>query len=295
MWELEDFTPPVPTSEDSICENYFVENVSRNSFGRYEVALPFKADPTQLGDSFALSQTRLFSLEKRLEKNLELRNTYYLQHNQFSFIPKFISKTLEMLDFRHNSIREITNDNFDNLPALQEIILENNKLQFVDANIFLKLPKLERLYLYTNLWECSCKSVRLFRDLAKIVRTESELECDIGKDERIIADAGGITQEFVNMCPAEKKLEHLIEANNGVLKGSSSSLLRCWRGYFFGSPVIFVGYQVFVPDWPFGFHPSGFRLFSSSYVEVFPQHSGCPVILLSPADCTALGTTSATS
>ncbi|KAJ8967169.1 hypothetical protein NQ314_003058 [Rhamnusium bicolor] len=86
MWELEDFTPPVPTSEDSICENYFVENVSRNSFGRYEVALPFKADPTHLGDSFALSQTRLFSLEKRLEKNVELRNTYFFENSTVDIV-----------------------------------------------------------------------------------------------------------------------------------------------------------------------------------------------------------------
>ncbi|KAJ8964354.1 hypothetical protein NQ314_004965 [Rhamnusium bicolor] len=86
MWELEDFTPSVPTFEDSICENYFVENVSRNSFGRYEVALPFKADPTYLGDSFALSQTRLFSLEKRLEKNLELRNTYFFENSTVDIV-----------------------------------------------------------------------------------------------------------------------------------------------------------------------------------------------------------------
>lgn len=110
MWELEDFTPPVPTSEDSICENVFIENVSRNSFGRYTVALPFKDDPTHLGDSFALSQTRLFSLEKRLEKNLELRNTYcsiiqdYLDQGHMSLVPKSEINVLPCYYIPHHCI-----------------------------------------------------------------------------------------------------------------------------------------------------------------------------------------------
>ncbi|KAJ8967669.1 hypothetical protein NQ314_002707 [Rhamnusium bicolor] len=94
MWELEDFTPPVPTSEDSICENYFVENVSRNSFGRYEVALPFKADPTHLGDSFALSQTRLPDIKNAVTVHTQLVKLF--ENGGFQMV-KWMSNSNELL------------------------------------------------------------------------------------------------------------------------------------------------------------------------------------------------------
>ncbi|KAJ8937779.1 hypothetical protein NQ314_011721 [Rhamnusium bicolor] len=94
MWELEDFTPPVPTSEDSICENYFVENVSRNSFGRYEVALPFKADPTHLGDSFALSQTRLPDIKNAVTIHTQLVKLF--ENGGFQMV-KWMSNSNELL------------------------------------------------------------------------------------------------------------------------------------------------------------------------------------------------------
>ncbi|KAJ8929665.1 hypothetical protein NQ314_017628 [Rhamnusium bicolor] len=94
MWELEDFTPPVPTSEDSICENYFVENVSRNSFGRYEVALPFKADPTHLGDSFVLSQTRLPDIKNAVTIHTQLVKLF--ENGGFQMV-KWMSNSNELL------------------------------------------------------------------------------------------------------------------------------------------------------------------------------------------------------
>lgn len=76
MWQLEDYSPPVPMKEDAICENLFQSSVCRDSNGRYTVALPFKDDPSKLGSSHLLAEKRLFSLERRLEKSPNLREIY---------------------------------------------------------------------------------------------------------------------------------------------------------------------------------------------------------------------------
>lgn len=76
MWEIEDFSSPVMTNEDDICENIFCKKFSRQPDGRYLVPLPFKEEPSVLGESFTLAKNRLLTLEKRLEKYPELRLNY---------------------------------------------------------------------------------------------------------------------------------------------------------------------------------------------------------------------------
>lgn len=93
MFEIEDYTDHPASSEDEICENLFVGSVSRDNTGRYTVGLPFKDDPSQIGNSFDIAQKRLFSLERRLENSPNLRLIYsdilqdYLKQGHMSLVP----------------------------------------------------------------------------------------------------------------------------------------------------------------------------------------------------------------
>lgn len=70
-------TTPTRKEEDPICESFFIQTVKRNpDTGRYAVALPFSDDPAKLGNSYTYAQNRLFSLEKRLHRNPDLKVVY---------------------------------------------------------------------------------------------------------------------------------------------------------------------------------------------------------------------------
>ena len=57
------------------CENHFNDNTIRNSEGRFVVWLPFKAD-SALGALKNLALQRFIALEKRLAKQVTLKNQY---------------------------------------------------------------------------------------------------------------------------------------------------------------------------------------------------------------------------
>ncbi|KAJ8961944.1 hypothetical protein NQ317_001038 [Molorchus minor] len=86
------FCPPIKTHEDNLCETLYLESVSRDNSGRYTVALPFKDDPSLLGNSLDLARSRLISLEKRLANSPGAREIYssiiqdYLDQGHMSLV-----------------------------------------------------------------------------------------------------------------------------------------------------------------------------------------------------------------
>ncbi|XP_058983187.1 uncharacterized protein LOC131804373 [Musca domestica] len=62
--------------EQKVCEDHFVKNASVQSDGRLMVRLPFKGDPNLLGDSRDIALRRFFSIERKLNKNPELKEDY---------------------------------------------------------------------------------------------------------------------------------------------------------------------------------------------------------------------------
>ncbi|XP_058982310.1 uncharacterized protein LOC131804053 [Musca domestica] len=62
--------------EQKVCEDHFVKNVSVQSDGRLMVRLAFKGDPNVLGDSRDIALRRFFSIERKLNKNPELKEDY---------------------------------------------------------------------------------------------------------------------------------------------------------------------------------------------------------------------------
>ena len=64
------------TQEERECEEHFKKNYRRNADGRFEVALPFKDNVGELGDSEDTAIKRFYSLERRLQRDDKLREMY---------------------------------------------------------------------------------------------------------------------------------------------------------------------------------------------------------------------------
>lgn len=80
FWEIED--AEVTENSNSLspaeqeCENHFISHTTRDSTGRFIVALPFKQNRPQLGNSFACALRQLRSLKQRFQNDSKLRTEY---------------------------------------------------------------------------------------------------------------------------------------------------------------------------------------------------------------------------
>nr|CAI5826090.1 unnamed protein product [Callosobruchus analis] len=77
FWEIEKVSKrQLLQPEELECEKFFSSSVTRDASGKFVVALPFRCSPKTLGESKFLAQSRLFSLEQRLNKDQNLRIEY---------------------------------------------------------------------------------------------------------------------------------------------------------------------------------------------------------------------------
>ncbi|XP_017879465.1 uncharacterized protein LOC108624580 [Ceratina calcarata] len=77
FWEVEEGPRDQHLSaEERECEDHFAKTVRRDKSGRYTVALPFNEKKDNLGESQSRALNRLFSLERKLERNPELKEQY---------------------------------------------------------------------------------------------------------------------------------------------------------------------------------------------------------------------------
>ncbi|XP_018314293.1 uncharacterized protein, partial [Mycetomoellerius zeteki] len=78
FWHLEEVNQTNSHSKEEIeCEEHFVSTHSRNEEGRFITQLPFKDSTQKLGESYGIAERRLRSLERKLEKDLELKQRYH--------------------------------------------------------------------------------------------------------------------------------------------------------------------------------------------------------------------------
>ena len=78
FWEIEEGPQIRRLSEsDAACEEHFRLHTTRNSEGRYVVALPFNNKKRQLGESRTQAVKRLLSLERKLQRDPDLRQQYH--------------------------------------------------------------------------------------------------------------------------------------------------------------------------------------------------------------------------
>ncbi|XP_045769755.1 uncharacterized protein LOC123870473 [Maniola jurtina] len=79
FFELEDVPSPKSnflSTEEQECEDIYKKTTERDSHGRYIVALPFKSDPSVLGNASLNAEKRFNYLERKLEKSPSLRDAY---------------------------------------------------------------------------------------------------------------------------------------------------------------------------------------------------------------------------
>lgn len=79
FWETESHDTPVNTmsKEEHECETHFRDNTKRNANGQFVVRLPLREEPTKLlGESREMARKRFLSLERKLDKNGELKASY---------------------------------------------------------------------------------------------------------------------------------------------------------------------------------------------------------------------------
>ena len=75
FWELEEPTVKDDNKTDE-CEQHFRDTTRQDSTGRYIVSVPFKENLRNLGNSREQAQNRRLALERKLDKNLTLREQY---------------------------------------------------------------------------------------------------------------------------------------------------------------------------------------------------------------------------
>ncbi|XP_058817061.1 uncharacterized protein LOC131680357 [Topomyia yanbarensis] len=78
FWELEAIsTGPAHSPEENRCEELYSSTVKRDSTGRYVVRLPHNEDPEVfLGASRAIAERRFHSLERRLQRDPAIKESY---------------------------------------------------------------------------------------------------------------------------------------------------------------------------------------------------------------------------
>lgn len=76
FWELNDPIESKYTAAEEKVERYFVETTTRDLEGRFVVRIPFKDNDEELGESRTIALKRFFQIERRLERDKELRKNY---------------------------------------------------------------------------------------------------------------------------------------------------------------------------------------------------------------------------
>ena len=76
FWEVEPVEQSTMTTEQQACEQHFVTHTTQQD-GRFIVRLPTKMDPKQLGSSRLSAESRLHAIERRLERDPDLKVQYH--------------------------------------------------------------------------------------------------------------------------------------------------------------------------------------------------------------------------
>ncbi|XP_076384582.1 uncharacterized protein LOC143263683 [Megalopta genalis] len=77
FWEMEEGPQSQHLSEsEATCEQHFQNTTTRNTEGRYVVALPFNKNKPKLGESDTQALKRLISLEQKFKRDSELEHQY---------------------------------------------------------------------------------------------------------------------------------------------------------------------------------------------------------------------------
>ncbi|XP_069355024.1 uncharacterized protein [Maniola hyperantus] len=104
FWQLDSVLPQHSMSlEEKACEKIFEDTTRRDKDGRFIVTIPLKESPEVLGDSYNLAKVRFLSLERRLDRDANLKHLY----------TQFIQ---EYIDLGHMTLNQSIHQHTSNLP-----------------------------------------------------------------------------------------------------------------------------------------------------------------------------------
>lgn len=144
---LSHFPSEVPT--DVCCLNY-----SGSSFGHVRWSLFTNETNTEILD---LSFCNVTSVDMT-DTETSILQKVYLNNNLLMFLPNhFLSgqPRLTEVDLSENAIQELPDGFLQDSENLQELYLRGNELHFLPGSLLQK-PKLQKLELDENPWDCSC-------------------------------------------------------------------------------------------------------------------------------------------
>lgn len=77
FFELENIKETnILSSDDQECESFYKTTTTRDETGRFIVSLPFKQNPSCLGDSFKTARQQYLHLERKFQKNRDFKSRY---------------------------------------------------------------------------------------------------------------------------------------------------------------------------------------------------------------------------
>ena len=76
FWTVEEGATCHDKTANGECEQYFRDTTTRDASGRFVVRIPFKPEVRTLGDSRKMAEKRLYSIERKLSRNVGLRREY---------------------------------------------------------------------------------------------------------------------------------------------------------------------------------------------------------------------------
>lgn len=71
------------SESESYCEKYFEQTFERDETGRFIVNIPYKENVQHLGESREIALRRLYAIERRLNKDEQLKQQYHSFMQQY--------------------------------------------------------------------------------------------------------------------------------------------------------------------------------------------------------------------
>lgn len=168
---LSHFPSEVPA--DVCCLNY-----SGSVFGQVRWSLFTNETNIEILD---LSFCNVTSVDMT-DKEMSVLQKIYLNNNRLIFLPNnFLSgqQRLTEVDLSENAIQELPDGFLRDSENLQELYLQGNELHFLPGSV-LQMPKLQKLELHGNPWECSCSLLEGLEGGKKLNKT-TQLEDSLGR------------------------------------------------------------------------------------------------------------------
>ncbi|XP_047029542.1 uncharacterized protein LOC124637225 [Helicoverpa zea] len=135
FWEIEEVdVPSILSPDDTLCEEFYTRTTTRDSDGRYVVALPFKGEVESLGNSRQVSERRFYCLERKMQASPQLKVAYdsvifeYLEKGYISPTDSVSSEASYFIP-HHGVIRD------DKITTKLRVVLDDIRQMFLSIGI----------------------------------------------------------------------------------------------------------------------------------------------------------------